>query len=85
MLGRCRRFPQVVLGLAIASLAFAGAAYADSDGITKQSQTTLTVHPIACTFSQGTPATNTTNLSFDISWIDAANRGYFLADRSHGA
>jgi hypothetical protein len=84
MLGRCRRFPQLVLGLAIASLAFAGAARADSDGISKQSQTTLTVQPITCTFSQGTPTTNTSNLSFDISWIDAPGRAYFLADRSHG-
>ena len=85
MLGRCRRFPQLVLGLAIASLAFAGAARADSDGISKQSQTTLTVQPITCTFSQGTPTTNTTNLSFDISWVDARGRAYFLAERSHGA
>lgn len=84
MLGRCRRFPQVVLGLAVASLAFAGAALADSDGISKQSQTTLTKTPITCTFSEGTPTTNTTNLSFDISWVDAADRAYFLADRSHG-
>ena len=85
MLGRCPNFPQVVLGLAIASLAFAGAAHADSDGITKLSQTTLTKTPITCTFTGGTPTTNTTNLSFDISWVDAADRAYFLADRSHGA
>ncbi|HEY1505518.1 MAG TPA: hypothetical protein VGF92_14520 [Stellaceae bacterium] len=76
---------QLALGFAIASLACAGVARADSDGITKLSQTTLTVQPITCTFTEGTPTTNTTNLSFDISWIDAADRAYFLADRSHGA
>jgi len=79
------RFPQVALGLAIASLAFVGAARADNDGISKLSQTTVTVNPITCTFSEGTPTTSTTNFSFDISWVDAANRGYFLAERSHGA
>ncbi len=88
MLRRClpnQRSWQFALGLAIASLAFAGAARADNDGISKQGQTTLTAQPITCTFSEGTPSTNTSKLSFDISWVDAADRAYFLADRSHGA
>jgi hypothetical protein len=70
--------------LAFASLALVGTARADNDGISKQSQTTLTVNPITCSFTEGTPTTNTTDLSFDISWIDPADRAYFLADRSHG-
>src|SRR6185437_9280688 len=84
MIGRQWRTPVVAIGFAIASLALAGTARADNDGISKQSQTTLTVQPITCSFTEGTPTTNTTKLSFDISWVDAADRAYFLADRSHG-
>ena len=84
MLGRWR-FPEVALGAAIAFLAVAGVARADNDGISKLRQTTVTVNPITCTFSQGTPTTNTTNFSFDISWVDPRGRAYFLAERSHGA
>jgi hypothetical protein len=83
MLGRRWRTPFLAVGLAIASVALAGMARADNDGIAFQSKTTLTVQPIKCTFNGG--ATSTTNLSFDISWVDAADRAYFLADRSHGA
>jgi hypothetical protein len=78
------RLSQLALGLAIACLAYAGVARADGDGITKQSQTTVAKTPITCTFTEGTPTSNTTNLSFDISWVDPADRAYFLADRSHG-
>ncbi|HEX4193784.1 MAG TPA: hypothetical protein VHY80_11830 [Stellaceae bacterium] len=71
--------------MAIASFALVGAARADNDGISKQSQTTVTKQATTCTFTEGTPTTNTTNFSFDISWVDAADRAYLLADRSHGA
>jgi hypothetical protein len=88
MLRRClatHKSWHVALGLAIASLAFVGVARADNDGISKLSQTTVTKQPITCTFTEGAPTTNTTNFSFDISWVDPNDRAYFLADRSHGA
>lgn len=84
MLGRWS-VPKIALGLAIGSLALVGVARADNDGIGKQNTTNVGAHAVTCTFTEGTPTTNTTNFSFDISWIDAADRAYFLADRSHGA
>ncbi|HEY3919298.1 MAG TPA: hypothetical protein VGL83_16025 [Stellaceae bacterium] len=81
---RSWRFSQFALGLAVASLAFTGVARADNDGITKTNQTTVPPSTIACAFTEGTPASNSTFFSFDISWVDPADRAYFLADRSHG-
>src|SRR6185437_6607172 len=40
----------------------------------------VTKVPITCNFA--TP--NTTNFSFDISWVNQASGQYLLADRSHG-
>jgi len=60
------------------------AAKADTDTITLQTTVAAGPHPITCTFSEGTPASNTTGFSFDISWIDSNVHSYLLADRSHG-
>lgn len=84
-----QKLPWPLAGVAIAafvaSIAAAGAARADSDGISKTGQTTVAAQPVTCTFTEGTPTTNTSSFSFDISWVDAPDRAYFLADRSHGA
>lgn len=71
--------------MALAAIAAQGVARADNDGgVTKTSQTNVAANPITCQFTEGSPTTSTTSFSFDISWIDASNRSYLLADRSHG-
>jgi hypothetical protein len=61
------------------SFVFAGLARADDDGIVEQGSV-----PITEVDSQCVPGGSVAIFSFDISWIDAADRAYFLADRSHG-
>lgn len=82
--GFFRRSARVAGWLLGAAFATAAVAHADSDGLTKLGQTTVPAVPITCHFTEGTPTTNTTSFSFDISWADADARAYLLADRSHG-
>jgi hypothetical protein len=91
MLGARTRLPsrslvQIAVGIAIASMGLAGVARADTDGIANTSNVPVVAHAMACaqvpTVGTGTTWTPSA-FSFDISWVDAQNRAYYLADRSH--
>jgi hypothetical protein len=77
---KIRSLMRLAAGAALFAVATAGFARADSDGIYKINQVNVAANPITCNFS--TP--NSSFFSFDISWIDANDRIYLLADRSHG-
>lgn len=80
---KSRLLTYLVATLALGSVVTAGAVRAaDTDGYAKTTQVNVAVHPITCTFSS--TVTNTTNFSFDISWIAQARGEYLLADRTHG-
>ena len=74
----------IFAGVVVATLGFGAAKAADTDNITLQTTVPAGPHAITCTFTEGTPTTNTTGFSFDISWVDPNVRDYLLADRSHG-
>jgi hypothetical protein len=73
-----------VAGTALAVFGLVGGAKADTDNVTQQASVLVGNHSITCNFSEGTPTSNTTGFSFDISWIDSNVHSYLLADRSHG-
>lgn len=74
----------ILAGVVIATLGFSGAKAQESDNVTLKPPVPVDPHSITCNFTEGTPTSNTTGFSFDISWIDSNVRDYLLADRSHG-
>ena len=69
-------------GALLLSAAGISARAADTDGYAKINQVTVPNVPITCTFSPS--IIDTTNFSFDISWVAEARGEYLLAERSHG-
>jgi hypothetical protein len=68
------------IGIAVASLGFSsGARAADTDNYT-ESQVNVSSQPITCHFA--TP--DTSDFTFDISFVDVARGEFLLADSSHG-
>lgn len=94
MLGARIRLPSrslvpIALGIAIVSTSLGVAradSVGDSDNIAITSNVPVVGHAMACA-QVPTAGTGTTwspsSFSFDISWVDAQNRAYYLADRSH--
>ena len=92
MLGIRIRLPSrslipIAVGVAIASMGIAGVARADTDNIANTSNVPVVPHLMACaqvpTAGTGASSWTPSAFSFDISWVDAQNRAYYLADRSH--
>jgi hypothetical protein len=75
---------QLAAGAVVASCAIIGLAKADTDNISNQNQVLLSPAKITCATTGAEAFTNSSSFSFDISWVDAADRAYFLADRSNG-
>jgi hypothetical protein len=75
----------VLAGTVLAAFGMIGGAKAaDTDNVTLQTTVLVDPHAITCNFNGGTPSSNTTGFSFDISWVDSNVGIYLLADRSHG-
>jgi hypothetical protein len=82
---KSRNLFHVAVGIAVASLGLVGVARADTDNIANTSNVPVVGHSMACA-QVATPANTSwtpSAFSFDISWVDRANRAYYLADRSH--
>ena len=76
----------IAVGIAVTSLSLVGVARADTDSFANTSNVPVVAHLMACAqvSTAGTGASWTPSaFSFDISWVDAKNRAYYLADRSH--
>lgn len=72
----------LLAGTALAVLGLiAGAKAQETDNVMLKATVPVGVHPITCTFGA---TNNTTQFSFDISWVDSNAGVYLLADRSHG-